>query len=197
MPSDPIGGADAWASERLIRLEGGFLCYNPMNDGPPPTLPPCLARNGVTFGSFNNPAKLSDSTLEIWARLLDRLPRAGLLLKGKPFGDKTTRALFLSRLAERGIELGRVELKPWRSSEVMHLELYGEVDIALDTFPYNGTTTTCEALWMGVPVVTLRGDRHAGRVGASLLTQVGLMDWIAGSPEEYFRGYVGARSGQA
>jgi predicted O-linked N-acetylglucosamine transferase (SPINDLY family) len=67
----------------------------------------------------------------------------------------------------------------------MHLELYGRVDIALDSFPYNGTTTTCEALWMGVPVVTLRGDRHAGRVGASLLTQVGLMDWIAGSPEEY------------
>ncbi len=183
--TDPIGEADAWASETLLRLEGGFLCYSPMGDWPPPTFPPCLASDRITFGSFNNPAKLSDSTLDMWAKLLDRLPRAGLLLKGKPFGDETTRALFQSRLAERGVDLARVELAPWQSIEVMHLELYGRVAVALDSFPYNGATTTCEALWMGVPVVTLLGNRHAGRVGASLLTQIGLTDWIARSAEEY------------
>ena len=136
--TDPIGEADAWASETLLRLEDGFLCYSPIEDGPPPTLPPCLADDRVTFGSFNNPAKLSDSTLDIWAKLLNQLPRAGLLLKGKPFGEETTRALFLSRLAARGVDPARVELAPWRLSEVMHLEIYGRVDIALNSFPYNG-----------------------------------------------------------
>ena len=79
----------------------------------------------------------------------------------------------------------QVELVAWLPSGAAHLALYDRVDIALDPFPYNGTTTTCEALWMGVPVVTLRGDRHAGRVGASLLSQVGLADWIAGSTDDY------------
>jgi predicted O-linked N-acetylglucosamine transferase (SPINDLY family) len=107
------------------------------------------------------------------------------LLKGKPFADATTRALFLSRFGERRVAAERVELVPWEPSGPAHLAYYERVDVALDPFPYNGTTTTCEALWMGVPVVTLRGDRHAGRVGASLLTQIGLMDLIANSVEEY------------
>ncbi len=111
-------------------------------------------------------------------------PQARLLLKGKPFADAATRALYLDRLAERGVAPERVELIAWLPDQA-HLALYDRVDIALDPFPYNGTTTTCEALWMGVPVVTLRGDRHAGRVGASLLTQIGLTDLIADSVEEY------------
>jgi protein O-GlcNAc transferase len=183
--TDPVGEADAWASETLVRLEGGFLCYGGAEDVPEPTVPPCLMTHTVTFGSFNNPAKLSDATLDTWARLLDRVPKARLLLKGKPLGDAATRVLFLSRLGERGVEAERVELVSWLSSPAMHLALYDRVDIALDPFPYNGTTTTCEALWMGVPVVTLLGDRHAGRVGASLLTQVGFTDWIASSVDEY------------
>ena len=185
--TDPVGQADAWASESLVRLEGGFLCYAGSKDAPEPTMPPCLTTGTVTFGSFNNPAKLSEATLDTWARLLARLPQARLLLKGNPFADAATRALFLSRLSERGVAAERVELVAWLPSEATHLALYNRVDVALDPFPYNGTTTTCEALWMGVPVVTLRGDRHAGRVGASLLTQVGLTDWIAGSVEEYLQ----------
>jgi predicted O-linked N-acetylglucosamine transferase (SPINDLY family) len=183
--TDPVGEADAWASETLVRFEGGFLCYGCPKDGPEPAVPPCLATGTATFGSFNNPAKLSDATLDTWARLLDRLPQARLLLKGLPFTDAATRALFLSRLGERGVTAERVELVAWLQSNAAHLALYDRVDIALDPFPYNGTTTTCEALWMGVPVVTLRGDRHAGRVGASLLTQADLTDWIAGSIEDY------------
>jgi protein O-GlcNAc transferase len=182
--TDPVGEADAWASETLVRLEGGFLCYAALK-APEPTVPPCLKTGTVTFGSFNNPPKLSAATFDAWARLLGRLPQARLLLKGKPFADAGTRALFLARLGERGVAAERVELVASMPSIAAHLALYHRVDIALDPFPYNGTTTTCEALWMGVPVVTLRGDRHAGRVGASLLSQIGLTDLIANSVEEY------------
>ena len=146
---------------------------------------PCLKTVTVTFGSFNNPAKLSAATFDVWATLLSRLPQARLLLKGEPFADAATRALFLARLVERGVAAERVELVAWLPDAAAHLALYHRMDIALDPFPYNGTTTTCEALWMGVPVVTLRGDRHAGRVGASLLSQIGLTDLIANSVEEY------------
>jgi protein O-GlcNAc transferase len=183
--TDPAGEADAWASETLVRLKGGFLCYSGLRDGPEPTSAPCLRTGTVTFGSFNNPAKLSTATFDAWAKLLSRLPQARLLLKGIPFADAATRALFLDRLGERGVPAERVELMAWHPGPAEHLALYHRVDIALDPFPYNGTTTTCDALWMGVPVITLRGHRHAGRVGASLLTQVGLTDLISDSIEEY------------
>jgi protein O-GlcNAc transferase len=183
--TDPVGEADAWASETLVRLEGGFLCYGALKDAPEPTVPPCLKTGTVTFGSFNNPAKLSAATLDAWATLLSRLPQARLLLKGKPFADPATRTLFQARLGERGVAAERVELVDWLPGAAAHLSLYHRVDIALDPFPYNGTTTTCEALWMGVPVVTLRGERHAGRVGASLLAQIALTDLIANSVKDY------------
>ena len=183
--TDPVGEADAWASETLVRLKDGFLCYSGVRDGPEPTSAPCLRTGTVTFGSFNNPAKVSTATFDAWAKLLSRLPQARLLLKGRPFADAATRVLFLDRLGERGVSAERVELLAWQPDLAEHLALYHRVDIALDPFPYNGTTTTCEALWMGVPVITLRGHRHAGRVGASLLTQVGLTDLIADSTEEY------------
>jgi protein O-GlcNAc transferase len=183
--TDPVGEADAWASETLVRLEGGFLCYGGLKGAPEPAAPPCLKTGTVTFGSFNNPTKVSAATFDAWATLLGRLPQARLLLKGKQFADGATRALFLARLGERGVVAERVELLAWVPDATAHLAVYDRVDIALDPFPYNGTTTTCESLWMGVPVVTLRGDRHAGRVGASLLDQVGLTDLIANSVEEY------------
>jgi protein O-GlcNAc transferase len=183
--TDPEGEADAFASETLVRLPGGFLCYGATNDAPTPETAPCLSKGFVTFGSFNNPAKLSGATLDAWAQVLTRLPTARLLLKAKPFADAATRALYLERLAERGVAADRLELIDWLPDSNAHLALYDRVDVALDPFPYNGTTTTCEALWMGVPVVTLRGDRHAGRVGASLLTQIGVTDLIADSIEAY------------
>jgi protein O-GlcNAc transferase len=181
--TDPEGEADAFASETLLRLADGFLCYGPPPDAPAPA--PRLQSGIITFGSFNNPAKLSAAALDAWADLLARLPRARLLLKGRPFADAAVRASLLQALAQRGVSAQRVELVAWLASGAAHLALYKRVDIALDPFPYNGTTTTCEALWMGVPVVTLRGDRHAGRVGASLLTRIGLTDLIAGSAAEY------------
>jgi protein O-GlcNAc transferase len=181
--TDPESEANAWASETLVRLPGGFICYDAPRGAPAPGPVPSLT-TAVTFGSFNNPAKLSAVTLDAWAQVLARLPRARLLLKGKPFGDAATRSAYLDRLARRGVVAEQVEFVAWLPNQA-HLALYDRIDIALDPFPYNGTTTTCEALWMGVPVVTLRGDRHAGRVGASLLTQIGMSDLIADSVEAY------------
>ncbi len=183
--TDPPGAADALASETLVRLEGGFLCYGGAPDAPEPAAPPCLKNGAATFGSANNGAKVSTAAFDAWARLLVRLPEARLLLKGPQFGDATARALLLARLAERGVAAERVELMAWLPDKAAHLAVYDRIDVALDPFPYNGATTTCEALWMGVPVVTLRGDRHAGRVGASLLSQIGLTDLVADSVENY------------
>jgi protein O-GlcNAc transferase len=183
--TDPEGEADAYASEALVRLPDGFLCYSARDEAPARGAAPCLSNGFVTFGSFNSPAKLSGATLDAWAQVLTRLPTARLLLKGKPFADAATRARYLGRLAERGVAADRVELVGWLPDSKGHLALYDRIDVALDPFPYNGTTTTCEALWMGVPVVTLRGDRHSGRVGASLLTRVGSTDLIANSVEAY------------
>ncbi|MEI6560438.1 MAG: tetratricopeptide repeat protein, partial [Rhodospirillaceae bacterium] len=183
--TDPGGTADALATETLIRLDGGFLCYGPPEEAPEPAPPPCLDRGVVTFGSFNNLSKLQESTLETWAAQLLRLPRARLLLKGQAFADAGSCALIRERFARRGIEGGRIDLVARIPDAAGHLGAYGRIDIALDSFPYNGTTTTCEALWMGVPVVTLLGDRHAGRVGASLLGRLGLDELIGRDRDHY------------
>ena len=180
--TDPPGLADSWSQEKLVRLEGGFLCYGPPADAPEISAPPCLVAGSVTFGSFNNPPKLSDPTIAAWSRLLEAVPDSRLLLKGRPFADARARALLETRFAAHGIGPERLMLKAWIDTTGGHLGAYAQVDIALDPFPYNGTTTTCEALLMGVPVVTLMGDRHAGRVGTSLLTRVGLEQMIA--PDE-------------
>jgi len=183
--TDPAGEGQCWASETLVRLDNGFLCYAPPPDAPPNAAPPCLASGTITFGSFNNPTKLSSATLDAWAMLLGRVPGSRLLAKGKLFADAGGRTDMLVKLQQRGVDAQRVTLLGPVFSVGDHLGLYEQVDIALDPFPYNGTTTTCEALWMGVPVVTLCGDCHAGRVGASLLTQIGLTELIAGSTEAY------------
>ncbi len=183
--TDPESDSAAWASEKLVRLQNGFLCYGPPADAQPPVPPPSLVSDVVTFGSFNNLAKLSPETLDAWSALLRRLPKARFLLKWYAFADASTRALFHGRFAARGIAPDRVMLLGGEPDISDHLAVYHRVDIALDPFPYNGTTTTCEALWMGVPVVTLRGRRHAGRVGSSLLGRLGLDDFVADTIEDY------------
>ena len=184
--ADPEGDADAHHAERLWRLPNGFLCYQPeVADLPAPGPLPATTRGAVTFGSFNNLSKLNDAVLELWAALLESVPGSRLLLKCKGLGDEGPRRRVRERLAARGIDPDRLVVAPYTRTRLEHLAVYDEVDIGLDPFPYNGTTTTCEAMWMGVPVVTLRGAAHPGRVGASLLTRVGLTDLIADSPEDY------------
>jgi predicted O-linked N-acetylglucosamine transferase (SPINDLY family) len=181
--TDPEGEADALAVETLVRLTDGFLCYGPPDEAPKPAPLPCANGAAITFGSFNNPAKLSAMTLDAWAAILRQLPNARLLLK--PFADQVTRELFLDRFAQRGIATKRIELMAWVPDITSHLSAYQQIDISLDPFPYNGATTTCEALWMGVPVVTLSGDRHAGRVGASILRRLNLDELVARDAKEY------------
>jgi predicted O-linked N-acetylglucosamine transferase (SPINDLY family) len=179
--TDPPG-ADAFAAETLLRLDPCFLCYRPP---PAPPVAPRAADEPVTFGSFNAAMKINDRVIETWSRVLAAVPGSRLVLKAAGFTEAAARAAMASRLAAGGIDPARAELLPQTPSTGDHLALYSRIDVALDTFPYNGTTTTCEALLMGVPVVTLAGATHAARVGASLLTRVGLADLVAPDAEGY------------
>jgi predicted O-linked N-acetylglucosamine transferase (SPINDLY family) len=141
----------------------------------------------VTFGCFNNPAKITDATLALWGRVLAAVPGSRLRLKGAGFGQPVVRARYEARLAHCGVAVARVDLLERTPDAASHLALYHSVDVALDTFPYHGTTTTCEALWMGVPVVTLTGREHRARVGTSLLTAVGHPEWCARDEDDFVR----------
>jgi len=182
--ADP-DGQGAFHSEKLVRLPGCFLCYQPLADAPPVAPLPAAVSGHITFGSFNNLAKISPGVVELWSELLKALPAARLVIKNPSLTDTPTRQRYYELFAQQGLAEGRIELLGHTASREEHLALYGRVDIGLDTFPYNGTTTTCEALWMGVPVIALAGHSHAGRVGMSLLTAAGLQEWIANTPEQY------------
>jgi predicted O-linked N-acetylglucosamine transferase (SPINDLY family) len=183
--ADPPGEADALASEKLVRLPGGFHCYRPSGESFPIKPLPCLATGAVTFGSFNNNAKISESVISAWSRILKGAPGSRLKLKSRSFADFGTRKHILERFGHYGIPSERIWFEGYKVSLKEHFLLYNTVDIALDTFPYNGTTTTCEALFMGVPVITLKGDAHVSRVGASLLHHSGLDGFIASTVDEY------------
>jgi predicted O-linked N-acetylglucosamine transferase (SPINDLY family) len=139
----------------------------------------------VTFGSFNNIAKINSKVIAVWARLLRGVPGSRLVIKNPSLSEQVTRERYRALFAAEGIAGERLDLLGMVPDDRAHLAAYERIDIALDTFPYNGATTTCEALWMGVPVVTLRGGRHSARVGASLLTAAGFPEWIADSVDEY------------
>jgi protein O-GlcNAc transferase len=183
--ADPAGATDQHHSETLVRLPRTFLCYRPPEEAPPPGPLPSLAGNPFTFGSFNNLPKVNDGVIDVWAEILRRVPGSRLLLKSHALTCHESAGRVGQAFAERGIDGGRLELVGWCRDLAEHLQLYGRIDLALDPFPYNGTTTTCEALWMGVPVLTLAGNRHAARVGASLLAQVGLERLITATREGY------------
>lgn len=172
-------------TEELLRLPDCFLCYQPYAQAPPVSAPPAAANGHVVFGSFNNLAKINRLVVDAWAKLLGSVPGSHLLIKNPSLRDTPTRERYAALFRSHGIPDERLELCGPTDSIADHLALYSRVDIALDTFPYNGTTTTCEALWMGVPVITLSGTRHAARVGASLLTATGLHDWVSRDLDGY------------
>lgn len=191
--TDPPG-AEAFASERLIRLPGCFLCYRPDPDAPEPAPGPSLSgphsveRPGpVVFGSFNNLSKLSDETVALWTKVVNATPGSRVVLKFAQADSDWLRGRFAKRFEDAGLDPARLEILGKIDDKAGHLGAYSRIDIALDPIPYAGTTTTCEALDMGVPVITLRGRTHAGRVGASLLTAAGLERFIA----EDEAGYIG------
>ncbi|MFW5774878.1 MAG: tetratricopeptide repeat protein [Chitinivibrionales bacterium] len=184
MTADP-DGQEAYHSESLFRLPEGFLCYEPPENSPLVKRPPCVTNGYITFGSFNNLPKINRDVVSAWSRLLHRVPHSRLLLKNRFFTDPAVCTWYLEQFSALGIDTSRLTFHGYTCETKEHLSLYNSIDIALDTFPYNGTTTTCEALWMGVPVVGLTGNRHAARVGYSILNSVALADLAAGSEQEY------------
>jgi predicted O-linked N-acetylglucosamine transferase (SPINDLY family)/predicted SAM-dependent methyltransferase len=182
--TDPPGVADQYHSERLLRLNDCFLTYRPEADAPAVVAPPCLTSGYVTFGSFNNLLKLNEKVAAAWARILRGVPGSRLMLKSSAFESGRAKQRLIDMFAAEGIDESRLELIKWQAVG-SHLDSYAKIDIGLDPFPYNGTTTTCETLWMGVPVVTLAGERHSSRVGVSLLMQVGLPELICDSLDAY------------
>ncbi len=184
--TDPPGWGEHLHSEELIRFDGGFLCFEPLETCPDIRDTEEGNRSGdVVFGSFNELLKVTSPTVVAWCNILERIPGSQLAIKSTTLEDEGTRHRVLERFTERGIDPARVRLIGRTSTLEEHLDLYNSIDVALDTFPYNGTTTTCEALWMGVPVVTQCGRPHASRVGLSLLTQVGLGDLVTENMHDY------------
>lgn len=184
--ADPEGEADPYFVERLWRLPQSFLCYTPPAVAPEVAEAPCLGRGHITFGSFSTRVKIGAECIALWSKVLQAVPESRLLLKSAlGFDEASAREALRAKFVEYGIAAERVEISAPKGLLEDHLATYGEIDIALDTVPYHGTTTTCEALWMGVPVVSLAGDRHVSRVGVSLLSNAGLGDLIAESEDHY------------
>lgn len=173
--------------ERIARLKNCFLCYQPQSDTPDVTPPPFEKNGFITFGSFNHLAKLTNSTVRLWSRVLDAVPDSRLVLKALPLADEQTRQLTKQRFADCGIDPARIAPLPPTVPLSVFLAEYSRMDIALDTVPYNGGTTSCDALWMGVPVISLPGGRFCSRMGASVLTAVGLEEFIAEDKDDYVR----------
>ena len=183
--TDPPGMTEQFYTEDLIRMPESFLCYLPDEESPDIRPLPSLTEGRITFGSFNNFAKVSTEILGTWARILKKLPDSRLILKSQVFTVETPRRRVIDIFEKEGVSSERIEFMTFEQSVKNHLDLYNRIDIALDTFPYHGTTTTCEALWMGVPVITLAGNAHVSRVGVSLLSNVGLPELVASTAEEY------------
>lgn len=181
----PTPEVDSRATEKLWRLDPCFLCYRPNPDAPLP------ARDqdhpGPVFGSFNASRKLNSGLVRLWSRLLRETPGSTLILKSFDFIAKGAADRIRTEFHAQGIPDHRLTFLAATKTLAEHLALYSRMDVALDALPYHGTTTTCEALWMGVPVVTLAGNTHAGRVGVSLLTNVGVPELIAANEDDYVR----------
>ena len=182
--TDPPPDADERHVERLVRLPGCFLCYAPPTESVEAGQLPLEANGFVTFGAFNRMAKVSDVTVDLWAKILAGVAQSKLLLKGDGLTPGTM-PIWMDRLSRFGIDPARVETLERLPSKREHFDQMCRADIALDTYPYNGTTMTCEWLWMGVPIINLAGRTHASRVGKSLLTAMGLPELSADTPDRY------------
>ena len=181
--TDPIEKTEKFYTEKLYRLPNSFLCFKGNEASQVVEEIPLISRKFVTFGSFNNFAKITNKTIKVWCTILNSIPNSRLILKTSK--NNLMFNHYVKLFENEGVDKGRINFKNRVSSYQDHLELYNQIDIALDTFPYNGTTTTFEALWMGVPVITKIGDRHASSVGASILTNLGLQNFIAKDSDEY------------
>lgn len=180
-------GTESQFVERIIRLPGGRFCYTPVHFAPSEVAPPpCIAKGTVTFGCFNNTGKLNDGVLETWAQILAAVPDSRLILKWRTLQDAGMSDAIRAAFARLGIAPERIELRG-ASFHADLLKEYADVDIALDPFPFTGGLTSCEALWMGVPVVTWPQGRVVSRQTFAFLSAIGLPELAAKSREEYVR----------
>lgn len=175
---------EAYYLERILRVPGSYLAFSVLYDVPPVVPPPSTRQARFTFGCLGSHYKITDEMVACWSRILQACPGADLLLKSRPLSDDGNRAALLARFAQNGITADRLVLEPGAPHREF-LEAYGRIDIALDTFPYNGGTTTTEALWQGVPVLTFDGDRWVSRTSASLLHAAGLAGWVMPNQAAY------------
>ena len=183
-------GSEHHYREQVLRLSEGYVCYDPPPAAPPVGPLPGGRPGAITFASFNNLAKITPTVVRVWAEILRRLPHARLMLKYRGLGEEAVQRRYRDLLAGYGIEPGRLLLEP-PSSYSQYLAAYRQVHVALDPFPFSGSVTTCEALWMGVPVVTCPGETFASRHSLSHLSNVGLTETIARDLDEYVEIAVG------
>jgi predicted O-linked N-acetylglucosamine transferase (SPINDLY family) len=183
--ADPSDDPDLAGPEPVLRVPGGCYAYQAPSDVPDVAERVSAADGGVTFGCFNDALKLNGAVFALWAQILTRTPGSRLLLKARLLASHDVAQRIRETLRAAGVDPSRLELLASVASRNEHLASYARIDIALDPFPYAGATTSCEALYMGVPVVTLAGDRHASRLGASLLCSAGLEEFVTHGPEAY------------
>lgn len=177
-------GSESNFTEKVIRLPNTRFCYSPPDFAPPVGMPPATTKGYITFGSFNNTSKINDQVVTLWSAVLNAVPNSRLLLKWRSFEDKSFVDSVLQRFVKHGIDATRLELR----GQSVHVELlrqYNEVDIALDPFPFNGGQTSCEALWMGVPVLTLPGNRPVSRQTLCFLANINKLEWVASDAAGY------------
>jgi predicted O-linked N-acetylglucosamine transferase (SPINDLY family) len=179
--------AERFYSEKIVRLPSGRFCYAPPDYAPSPAPHSPMCQSGqVTFGSFNNPDKLTRDVIGVWAAVLRAVPQSRLLLKWATLADEGVRRRLSEAFAAEGIGSERLLLRE-KSPHAEMLTEYGDIDIALDPFPFSGGLTSCEALWMGVPVLTLPGDRAASRQTLGFLQALDSTEWAAASPADYVK----------
>lgn len=177
-------GTDHLYSERLLRLPNTFWCFNPMEDTPDAAPPPCIEKGYITFGCYGNAGKISAAMLDAWQHILARVTDSRLVVKSLTFQDESAKENFSARMASAGIDLGRVRLVLPDPPAQLY-SAYADIDVILDTYPFNGGTTTAFALWMGVPLITLQGDVLLSRMGSTMLRELDLSELIASSEAEY------------
>jgi protein O-GlcNAc transferase len=177
-------GEETWYCESVLRMPHSYICYSPQQAAPDVVKLPVLDSGRFTFGCFNNPAKYSRRMIEAWAEILRRVPNSRLLLKYYALADEGFQAWLREPFGQLGVGEDRIIMEgPCPQPEI--LASYGRVDLALDTQPYSGGLTTCEALWMGVPVITYPGRTFAGRHATSHLTNAGFPQFVAADWAEY------------
>jgi Predicted O-linked N-acetylglucosamine transferase, SPINDLY family len=176
-------GQESFFTEKLVRMEKCFCCYEP-DQGPPPVNDLLAKAKGhITFGSLHTLSRLNNDVIDLWCQVLNAIPDSRLFIARNSLIGSVVERL-VTRFERNGVSRQRIDMRS-KPPQEGYLAWFHEIDITLDTFPWSGHTTACESLWMGVPVVTLCGDRHAGRMVASILTNMGLEDWVTHSREEY------------